>query len=138
MQSSSDYQSNNSKIDNALLLDKSTPEILRYTVATETPVFASARWYGYLGIENNCLVIRNKENATPMALALPINNDNSQYQVEWDAQTKELIYNSQRFKLGQYLDMGGSSRSNADNLIYKTLECQNYEVLMIHSLNPTA
>lgn len=132
---SSDHKSNNVKVDNTSSIDNVNPEILRYKVATKTPVFASAKWYGYLDIENNCLVIRYKDTVEPMALALPISDDSSQWQVEWDADKKELIYNNQRFKLGRYLYMGGGGGGNADSFIYKTLACQNYKVLTIFSLN---
>ena len=135
-QLSSDSQSIDVKKENTSSLNEATPEILRYKVATETPVFNSARIYGFLGVENNCLVIRYKDTTEPVALALPISDDSSQWQVKWDADSKELIYNGQHFKLGQYLDMGGGGHSNANNLIYKTLACQDYKALTIFSLNP--
>ena len=137
-QLSSDSQSIDVKKDNESSINKATPEILRYKVATQTPVFNSARWYGFLGVENNCLVIRYKDTTEPVALALPISDDSSQWQVEWDVDSKALIYNGQHFKLGQYLDMGGGGPSNANNVIHKTLACQDYKALTIFSLNPTS
>ena len=106
-----------------------SPIILRYNVPVVDPVLTTARNSGYLSVENNCLVIKlDKDSTTSMALALPISEDKSQWQTQWDSKNQTLIFDGQRYQLGQRLDLGGHGGFDPKRISNPSPACKDYSI----------
>jgi len=124
----------NSDMSETTIENKDDISILRYKVSNDTPVFSSGRTRGYLALDNNCLVIKMKQEGKSIALALPISEDRSQWQTKWDSDNQELIFQGQRFKLGSYLDLGGGGRNH--NQVMDGFEaCSTYDIFAAFSIS---
>jgi len=131
-------ESNNIRQSNetakATIEDENKISILRYKVSNDIPVFSSGRTSGYLALENNCLVIKSKQDARSVALALPISDDNNQWQTKWDNSSQELIFQGERFKLGSYLDLGGGGTSH-DQVMGSSKACSKYGIFAAFNID---